>query len=265
VQPNETVLLELLNPTNGVMGSPSAATLTIKDNTGSYVVPAGSALISESGAGAPNGVVDSNETVTILFAFRDAGGLNVTNLIATLLQTNGISSPSPASQAYGPLISGGHSVSQPFSFTAEGTNGQQIAATFLLQDGTKNIGTAAFGYVLGTTTHYYTNGEFIAINDNAIATPYPSTISLSNLVGSVLKATVTLTNVYHSSPEDIEALLVSPMQQDVAFMVHAGGQNIITNVTITFDDAASAPLPPNGQIISGTNQPSVYGPITIFP
>lgn len=265
VQPNKTVLLELLNPTNGVMGSPSAATLTIKDPTGSFVIPAGSQIVSESGGGAPSGVIYSNATVTMLFAFRDAGGLNINNLIATLLATNGVTSPSPASQAYGPLISSGHSVSEPFTFIAEGTNGQQISATFLLQDGTTNIGTAIFGYTLGSATYYFTNSATILINDDAIATPYPSTINVSNLIGSVLKATITLTNVIHSSPHDIDALLVSPTEQTVLFMAHCGGQNAISNVNLTFDDAASTTLPQNGQIISGTNKPSAYLPVPIFP
>ncbi len=266
VQPNETVLMQLFNPTNGILSVPSAATLTIRDNTGSFVVPSGSAIVSETGAGAPNGVVDSNETVTVLFAFRDAGGLNVNNLIATLIATNGVTpSPNPSTQAYGPLISSGHSVSQPFTFKAVGTNGQQVLATFQLQDGTTNIGTAIFGYTLGSSTFFFTNGNNIVINDNAIASPYPSTIGVSNLVGSVLKSTITLTNLTHPSPHDIDALLVSPAQQTVLFMAHAGGQNGITNVTLTFDDSAGTSLPQSGQIISGTNKPSAYLPVPFFP
>ena len=266
VQPNKTVLLQLFNASNSVITSPNAAILTIHDNTGSFVVPSGSALVSESGAGAPNGVIDSNETVTVLFAFRDAGGLNVGNLTATLIATNGITpSPNPATQAYGPLISNSHSVSRPFTFTAQGTNGQQIVATFLLQDTGTNIGTGVFGYQLGSTMTRFTNAATITINDNAVASPYPSAINISNLVGSVLKATITLTNVIHASPADIDALLVSPGQQTTLFMAHAGGQNAISNVTITFDDGASAPLPQSGQIISGTNKPSAYLPVPVFP
>jgi hypothetical protein len=265
VQPNETVLLQLFNPTNSVLTAPNAATLTIKDNTGSFVVPAGAVLTSESGAGAPNGVVDSNETVTIQFAFRDAGGLNVNNLIATLLATNGVSSPSPSSQAYGPLLSGRHSVSQPFSFTAHGTNGQQIMATFQLMDGATNIGSGVFGFTLGESTMNFTNPATVVINDNAIASPYPSTIGISNMPGTVLKATITLTNLAHGSPHDIDALLVSPPQQTALFMAHAGGTIAISNVTVTFDDAASTVLPQSGQIMSGTNKPSVYAPVPVFP
>lgn len=266
VQPNKTVLLQLFNPSNSVVTAPAAATLTIRDNTGSFVVPAGSALISESGAGAPNGVVDSNETVTVLFGFRDAGGLNVGNLNATLVAGGGVTpSPNPATQSYGPLISGSHSVSRPFTFTAQGTNGQEVMATFQLQDGTTNIGSAVFGYQLGSTLTMFTNGATILINDDTIATPYPSAINISNVVGSVLKATITVTNLAHASPGDIDALLVSPDQKTTLFMAHAGGQNAITNVTINFDDAASTSLPQNGQIISGTNKPSAYLPVPIFP
>jgi uncharacterized delta-60 repeat protein len=266
VQPNVTVLLQLFNPNNGVLSSPNAATLTIKDDTGSFVVPAGSAIVSESGAGAPNGVIDSNETVTVLFGFRDAGGLNVNNLSATLIATNGVTPiPNPSTQVYGSLISGGHSVSEPFTFLARGTNGQQIAATFQLQDGASNIGTAVFGYTLGTTTAYYTNAAFIAINDDTTATPYPSTISVSNVIGTVLKATITLTNLVHTSPADIDAMLVSPEQQTVLFMAHVGGQNAINGVTLTFDDGASSRLLQSGQIFSGTNKPTAYLPVPVFP
>jgi hypothetical protein len=266
VQPNKTVLLQLFNPSNSVITSPNAATLTIHDNTGSFVVPAGSAIVSESGAGAPNDVVDSNETVTALFAFRDAGGLNVGNLMATLIATNGITpSPNPATQAYGPLIGNSHSVSQPFTFTAQGTNGQEVVAMFLLQDTGTNIGTGVFGFQLGSTTASFTNAATITINDDAIASPYPSVIDITNLVGTVLKATITLTNVIHASPGDIDALLVSPAQQTTLFMAHAGGQNAISNVTIKFDDGASAKLPQSGQIISGTNKPSAYLPVPVFP
>lgn len=267
VQPNETVLLELLNPTNGVMGVPSASTLTILDSSGGLVVPAGSQITAESGP--VNDVVDSNETVTILFAFRQLPGeTNVTDLVAKLLATNGVTSPS-GSQDYGALISGGHSVYRPFTFTAEGTNGQQIAATFQLQfqlqNGSNGVGTGVFGYVLGSSTFNYTNSAAILINDDAIATPYPSTISVSNLIGSVLKTTITLTNMEHTSPHDIDALLVSPTEQTVLFMAHCGGQNVITNVTLTFDDDASTVLPNLGQIFSGTNKPTAYPPVQVFP
>ena len=46
-----------------------------------------------------------------------------------------------------------------------------------------------FGYQLGSVVNRFTNGAPIVINDHAIASPYPSAITISNLVGSVLNAT----------------------------------------------------------------------------
>jgi hypothetical protein len=271
VQPDVTVLLQLFSPVNGILVPPSAATLTIHDNTGSYVIPAGSTLISESGAGVPNGIIDSNETVTLLFAFRDAGGTNVNDLKATLLATNGITSPtSPNGTAtvdYGELDYLSHSVSRSFTFVAHGTNGQQIAATFLLTNSTANvgIGKAVFGYTLGSWIATYSNTAPIVINDYAAATPYPSVINVSGLSGTVIKTTLTWTNVSHTSPADIDALLVSPGQADSLFMAHAGGENAITHVTLTFDDAATNSLPHFGQITNGVYKPTGYLPVPSFP
>jgi hypothetical protein len=98
-----------------------------------------------------------------------------------------------------------------------------------------------------------------------MASPYPSIINVGGVGGVVIKATVTLTNINHTSPSDIDALLVSPGQQDTLIMAHAGGQNVIQNVTLTFDDAASNSLPHFNLIISGTNKPTAYLPVPDFP
>ncbi len=265
VQPDLTVLLELNNAVNGVLLSPSAAKLTIHDNTGSYVIAAGAQLLSETNAGAANGIIDPNETVTVLFGLRDAGGTNVNNLNATLLATNGVTPINPVTANYGTLVYAGHSVSRPFTFTASGTNNQQIAATFKLQDGANNIGTAIFGFTLGTWTKKFANTNAIIINDNTNATPYPALINVSGVGGSLVKATVTLTNLSHTAPADIGALVVGPNGSNTLIMANAGGTFTVSHVTLTFDDAAATNLPTAGQIISGTNKPSGNLPVKSFP
>jgi uncharacterized delta-60 repeat protein len=265
VQADKTVLLQLFNPSNSILSAPSAATLTIHDTSGSLVVPAGSALISENLV--TNGIIDPGETVKLLFAFRAGGGNDIPSVYATLLPTNGITSPSPSgAQLLGSLTVGGASKSKAFSFTASGTNSQQIAATFQINNGLTNLGTAVFTYSLGTWTNMYTNSALITINDNAAASPYPSSIIVSNLGGTLIKATVTFTNLTHKSPSDIDALLVSPSQLTTMLMAHAGAQNAVKNVTLTFDDTSTNTLPQYGQIISGTNKPADYAPPLIqFP
>jgi hypothetical protein len=271
VQPDKTVLLQLSNPNNGVLIVPYVATLTIHDTSGSFVVPAGSMLVSETGAGAPNGIIDPGETVSLMFAFRAAGGTNVTDLKATLLAGNGITSPSagaPYYGDYGPLIVGGPSASRPFTFTVSPgyTNGQQIVATFKLEDGANNKGTNGFTFTLGTWTTTFSNTASIIINDLVIATPYPSSINVSNVGGVVIKATVTLTNLSHGSLYDVGALLVAPNAQDTLLMSHVGTIGVsASHITLTFDDAAANSLPSTGAITSGTNKPTAYPPLPLFP
>ncbi len=273
-QPDLTVLLQLMNPTGGRLVPPDAAVLTIHDNTGSYVIAAGSALVSESGAGAPDGIIESNETVTMLFAFRDAGGTNVNNLIATLLATNGVTPVGYTTTNYGPLVYLGHSVSRPFTFTARGTNAQLIVATFNLFDGVKSIGTGSFSYIVGLQTNTFSNPAGIniidAIDDThpSKASPYPSPISVSGLGGTVLKTTVTLSGLTHASPADIEVLLVAPNQKDTLLMASAGGSGgnaALNNATIKFDDASTNSLPQFNQITNVVNRPTQFLPITTFP
>lgn len=265
-QPDKTVLISLSNPTNGILAAPSAAILTIRDNSGSLVVPAGSALVSESYL-PPNGIIDPGESVNMLFGFRVSAG-NPVNLTATLLTTNGVSSPS-GPQNYGTLVAYKASAFRAFSFTANGTNSQRIAATFQLANGVTNLGQAAFTFTLGTWTNTFANTNLIIFNDDAPASPYPSMIVVSNMNGVVIKATVTLTNLYHAHPSDIDALVVSPAQQDTLIMAHAGGGNAIGKVTLTFDDAATNSLPPTAYpqttITNGTYKPTSYLPKPVFP
>jgi len=256
---------------NALFVNPQAATLTIAETDGSKIVAAGSALISESGP--VNGVIDPGETVTLLFALRDSTGLNTSHLVATLLATNGVTKPSGGlalgsapTNSYGALVAHGPSVSRPFTFTASGTNGQTISATFQLedrlQDVTNNLGQVAFNFTLGQTTASFANPSAIVINDDTTATPYPSTINVSGLAGLVTKATVTLSKLAHTWPNDIDTLLVSPTGQKSYLMAKCGGSLTITNVDLTFDDAAASTLPYSNRIVSGTNRPTSYAVAT---
>lgn len=274
VQPDKTVFLQLSSPGTGILVSPSAATLTIHDTSGSLVVPSGSTLVHESLI--TNGIIDPGETVTVLFGLRLAGGNNVTNLFATLQATNGVTSPTSlngtATQSYGLLVTNGPSASRAFTFTAAGTNGQQIAAVFALTNVINNIGTnigaAQFFFSLGNWTTVFTNFNPIIINASASATPYPSSITVSNLGGTLIKAVITLTNLTHTAPAAINGLLVAPNQKDTLFMSHAGGGQFggaVSGVTLTFDDAATNALPVNGQITNGVYKPTQYGGTPLFP
>ena len=252
---DKTVLLHLLNRVgNATFVNPSDATLTFVESDGSQIVPSGTLLLTESGVA--NGVIDPGEQVTMLFALRNESGTNTANLISTLLVTNGVTSPS-AAQNYGAVVVRGPAVSRPFTFTANGTNGQPLLATFELVDG-RNTNRVVFPFVLGQSTAAVSNSAPIVINDNSSATPYPSTIDVSGLGGSLKKATAKLVNFTHSFPRDVDVLLVSPNGQESFLMAKAGGSIAVQNVSLTFDDDAATSLSNSTALTTSTNRPTSY-------
>lgn len=264
VDGDKTVLLNLSNAVGqAVLQSPSAATLNIIESDGSLIVPAGTALVSENGT--QNNMIDPGETVRVLFGLRATAGTNTGNLIATLLPSAVISNPS-GPQSYGSLAVQGPPASREFTFTANATNGQLVQAVFRLTDGDAPTNQAVFNFVVGNTTAVFSNTAPIVINDATNATPYPSVISVASVPGSVAKATVTFTNLNHSWPADIDALLVSPSGQSSLLMAKAGGSFNASKVTLTFDDDAAAALPAAAVLVSGTNRPTSYaGSTPPFP
>ncbi|MCX8090587.1 MAG: proprotein convertase P-domain-containing protein, partial [Verrucomicrobiae bacterium] len=221
------------------------------------IVAAGATLTAESFA-PPNGSVDVGETVTVTLRLRNAGNVPNTNLTATLLATNGVTAPS-GSQNYGVLPAAGLPVGRSFTFTAAGTNGGTVIATLQLQDGPNNLGTVTFTFAL-PRVHTFANTNPIAIPDAGPASPYPSTITVSGVTGTVGRVTVTLSNLTHTFAEDLDMLLAGPTGQKAVIFSDAGNPFGVANLTVTLDDAAAAPLPDNGQILSGAFRPADYEP-----
>jgi uncharacterized repeat protein (TIGR01451 family) len=247
------------NPAN----NNAAETTTVAPPTVS-IVAAGATLTTES-LSPPNGTVDVGETVTVQLRLRNAGNVSNTNLVATLLATNGVTAPS-AAQNYGVLAGGGLPVGRPFTFTATGTNGGAVVAVLQLQDGPNDLGTATFTFAL-PDVQTFANTNAIVIRDSASGLPYPATLTVSGVTGLVGRVTATLSNFNHTFPHDVSALLVGPTGAKSLLLSHATDQGFYPaapNVTLVFDDAAAAPLPASGTISSGTWQPSAYAPAPDF-
>jgi len=103
------------------------------------------------------------------------------------------------------------------------------------------------------------NGGAIAIPDSGAASPYPSGISLSGTAGTITNTTVTLRGFSHSEPSDLRLLLVAPSGRSTLLMSQVGGEEQVSNLTVTFSDAAPD-LVPSDVEDDGTFNSGAYKP-----
>jgi hypothetical protein len=101
------------------------------------------------------------------------------------------------------------------------------------------------------------------------ANPYPSSITVSGLTGTVTDVNVRLLGITtagdNNNPpehwvEDVDVMLSSPDGRNAVIMSDAGGTNNetsgpVSGVNLTLDDQAANPLPPDTALSSGTFRP----------
>jgi hypothetical protein len=101
------------------------------------------------------------------------------------------------------------------------------------------------------------------------ANPYPAAITVDGFANGVITdVNVTLHGLNHTSPVDLDLLLV-PGQlpgQDAIVMSDVGNDHDLSGITLTLDDQAAAPLSENDPLTSGTFRPHNFaGSPDAFP
>lgn len=149
-----------------------------------------------------------------------------------------------------------------------GTESMSSVVTIIADDGgTRGTREYPISYETARGNLFGTR-ERIVINDNAIATPYPSTINVPSGVvqGLVGRVRVTLNDITHPFPDDMHALLVHG-DKKVALLGNVGGggpTNSIPGpqanraVSITFGDSAAEAVPNQNLLQSGFYRPADY-------
>jgi subtilisin-like proprotein convertase family protein len=148
----------------------------------------------------------------------------------------------------------------------QGTNPNGEWRLFVFDDVNVDGGTITNGWTLKLTAAISgQNTGGISIPESGMASPYPSTIDLAGFSDPVSKVQVHLTGFTHSSPDDVDVLLVSPSGRSVVLMSDAGGSTAVSNLTVSFDDSASGSLSDNAPILAGTYRPTDFEPGEAFP
>lgn len=122
----------------------------------------------------------------------------------------------------------------------------------------------------------FTNSNPITIPAQGPANPYPSTIAVSGLSGTIPttpgSVKVTLNGFSHTFPDDIDMVLVGPTGAAFRFFsgitaspsVNSSG-NPASNVTFTVSDDGATQLPNDTALTPGTYKPAAYYAPEEFP
>ncbi len=242
----------LLISTLSVFGQPgdpnpnnNSITLQTVEEPPTVTIVAAGAMVT---SGSTTGSVGPTGTYGVQLFLQNIGTIPTTHLVATLLNGNGVTASS-GSQTYGVLVPEAAPTPGQYSFTASSTNGGMIVAFLQLQDGSTNLGTNTFTFVMPVVQTFW-NTNFISIpyqgspNESGPANPYPSSIAVSGVNGDVSTVTVTVSNLLHTYPNDIAMLLVGPTGLNCVLMSAAAQYTgMSTPVVLTFDQNASLVIP----------------------
>jgi hypothetical protein len=111
----------------------------------------------------------------------------------------------------------------------------------------------------------FSNPDPIALPDNSVANPYPSSIPVTGLKGTVVRVRVTLVRVL-AAARDVDVLLAGPSGSTILLSDACAGSDY-ANRTFTFDDAAPTVLGPGPclGLADGAFKPTNYDTADVFP
>ena len=215
----------------------------------------------------------SNVVYTLTVTNRgpsSASGVRLTNVLSSrstfLSAAAGQGACSPAGGTVvcdlGPLATGASAVVTVTARTSAGANTLLAAVGGPEFDSGPGNNTASATSVATLTLPDLSNTDAIVLPlvESGPGSVYPSRITVAGVTSAVQKVVVTLRNINHDLPDDIDILLVGPHGQATYLMSDSGLDNALVDVTLTFDDDAAQGLPDAGPlIVSGRYRPSNYG------
>ena len=257
---------------SGMTGTVTNVTATINNINHSFpddidillVGPAGGNLIVLSDVGGSDDV--TNRTITL----DDAAAAFIPD--ATTLNTGTFKPTNFGAGDTWPAPAPAPSASTTLSIAFNGTNPNGTWSLYVVDDLGADIGSIGNGWSVTITTSMtpattFNNGAPILGGDGGrgTATPYASTIVSSGLTGTITDVNVTLTNLSHLNPDDLDIMLIGPTGKRITILSDAGGTTDVVSANVTFDDSAAAVVPDAGPLVTGSVKPTNFGAGDTFP
>ena len=210
----------------------------------------------------PNQTIEKGDNTGPLgFTISDADNAS-SNLVLTASSSN-TNLVSTSNIVFG----GGTGTNRTVTVTPFSTQTGSSTISVTVSDGTNTANDTFLLTVTAplTQSESFTNTTVINILDNQAASPYPSSINVSGVSGTISNVTVTIRSLNHTWGRDVNILLVSPDGDKMVVMSDAGTTPTAVNATLTFSDAAAGYLPVTGSLTNGTYRPTDYPPSNPFP
>ena len=161
-----------------------------------------------------------------------------------------------------PTVYTGSSVSSLTALSGQGTGSTNVVTVtagtnYYVQVCAKN--STGTNFLLSWSelapTYVALNPGGVTMAKNVSSSPYPSTVLISNLLGTIIQATVTFSNYSFAGAANCDSLLVSPQTNSIALMIGSGDMSTFSNLTVTF--AAGGAYPPGSSVLTnGVYEPS---------
>jgi hypothetical protein len=111
----------------------------------------------------------------------------------------------------------------------------------------------------------FANPTSITIPREGVASPYPASILVSGVSGTLNDFSLSITGFSHNYPNDMAAAVVSPAGTAVLLFSGPGFNQPASNLNFIFNDQAAATLPEEGPLSSGTYKPGLFQWDDAFP
>ena len=139
-----------------------------------------------------------------------------------------------------------------FVFTVSLANPSSGTATVVYSTA-NGTATSSSGSPVGTSTGTIALPAGAPGTTSGAASPYPATLAVAGVPGTITKLSIRLNDLTHTFPGDLDMLLVGPGGQSSMFLSDVGAGGAVSNLTVTFEDGAPAP---GATLTAGTFAPT---------
>ncbi|MEO8422585.1 MAG: IPT/TIG domain-containing protein [Actinomycetota bacterium] len=141
--------------------------------------------------------------------------------------------------------------------------GRRVSALVSCLGATLMLGVTA---VPVQAANVFSNPAPITIPTQGPFSPYPSTINVTGLSGTITDINVTLYGYVHAWPDDVDVVLIGPSGTSyTVLMADAGHRKLPTAVDLTFDDSAASQILNNDGLVSGSYRPADWESYDLDP